>query len=828
MERRELDISRGLSRPLTVAAGTVLGLLAAYFFAPALGASLVPAELTSLGKNVVWPEERPLFHQFTTYVAALSCALFGAALLAGLGHRAECRRYGGAVLSAVASLVALGLAASVAPFAGLLAALLLFAITALGAPAADPAPLNQPDRAGTAPLFLLAAEAMALVWGVFLVFPEHPRLVAGTGALLLAVLAARLWLARSAAVPKLALRRDAAAGVPFLLLPLLALLRAPRFDWVVLALVASGLLSRFVVRARTPGRTFDVLASGLAAAALAGICFIPAQFRELDSINHAHHEAQHLGWLASALRGKWLMADASLCYGPLREYAMLVWLKLAGVTLEQVRAGAVVLNFVGTFVLCAIGFRLVRGRFGLLLLATFLLLTFSPLRYFAAYKTHTAFGWADVLRMALSLTALSALDLGLCRTATVGHIARRDRLTLGLFGGVNGLAFFYSQEFGLCALAAAPLAFVLDGLARGRPARRRAELSAALRRALAYVLGFLLFFAAWVLVYAAAGKASSLLRSLFLSVALPGSGAFGSLELPIQRETFHSLRGLLAEWTRVPVIEFLLAPLVYALTGAVLVTRAAWGHWDARARFQLGLLLFGAASYRFATARADGYHLSLATPPAVLLLVSLLADALAPGMTRISRTRVPLAAALALLVLYGATKTYGVEKLLAPRLRAVLQGEETPSRGPKYHYARLGRAGDIRIPEATVRAAEYIRAESGPRDFVFSRVNWMDGGELMFLANRVNPTRFDNLAELVWRPQQRELLADLRQNPPELVLGDGFGAPYLDAETLAYLASGWEPAQTFGVVTIMKRKGGRSGAMLAPVPSPPAATSSIR
>jgi len=113
---------------------------------------------------------------------------------------------------------------------------------------------------------------------------------------------------------------------------------------------------------------------------------------------------------------------------------------------------------------------------------------------------------------------------------------------------------------------------------------------------------------------------------------------------------------------------------------------------------------------------------------------------------------------------------------------------------------------DIRIPQTTLAAAEYIRANSSEQDFVFSRVSWMDGGELMFLANRRNPTRFDNLAELTWRPQQQELLADLRRNPPALVLGDSFGAPYLDAETLAYLASGWEPAQTFGPVTIMKRK----------------------
>jgi hypothetical protein len=624
-----------------------------------------------------------------------------------------------------------------------------------------------------------------------------------TAALALAY-GARLWRLRHVADRPVELRRDAAAAVPLLFLPLLALLRAPSPVWVLLALVTAGLLRRFVLGARTPGAGFDIVATSGAVTALASVWFVPAQFRELDSINFAHHEAQHYGWLASALRGKWLMADASLFYGPLREYALAGWLRLAGVTLEQVRVGAVLLNVVGTAVLAAIAYRLARGRSGLVCLFGLLLLTQSPLRYFAAYKTHLSFGWADVLRMGLAILALLALDWDRPRTTPGGRIDANERRHFALFGSLSALSLFYSQEFGLCALAAVPLALVLDALTPAKAMRVRAELASAGRRAASYLSGFLLVFGAWVLVYGIAGKAGLLLRSLFVSVALPGAGAFGALELPIHAETFQSWAGLAATWTEVPAVEYLLPPLVYVVTGAVLVARVVSGHWDARARCQLGLLLFGAASYRYASARSDGYHLSTAAVPALLLLVSLLADALAER-PRIAWTRPPLAAWLGLLLAFGALRSYGGAALLRPRIGATLRGEEMPSRGPRYAYPNLRRAGDVRIPEETVRAAEYIRAQSQPEDFVFNRVSFMDGGELMFLANRRNPTRFDMLAELTWGPQRKELLADLRRNPPALVLGDSYGAPYLDAETLAYLASGWELGQKFGDVAIMKR-----------------------
>ncbi|HEX5099695.1 MAG TPA: hypothetical protein VFV94_09360, partial [Polyangiaceae bacterium] len=619
---------------------------------------------------------------------------------------------------------------------------------------------------------------------------------------------ARVWRWRDISEKHGELRRDAVAGAPLLLLPLLALLRAPSPLWVLIAAGTAVALRRFVLRGRELGRGFDTVAACLALTALCGIWFVPAQFRELDSINFAHHEAQHHGWLASALRGKWLMADASLFYGPLREYAVAGWLRLASVTLEQVRVGTVLLNVIGAGVLSAIAYRLVRGGSGLLLFFGILLLTQTPLRYFVAYKTHTAFGWADVLRITFALLALVVLDRESPRTMTGGRIDRDERLSFASFGAINALALFYSHEFGLCAIAAVPLALILDALVRARTTSVRTELGLGFRRAAGYLAGFLLAFGAWVLVYGVAGKAALLLRSLFLSVALPAAGAIGSLELPVDAATFRSLEGLAATWTAVPAVEYLLPPLVYVVTGAVLVARGLSGHWDTRARFQLGLLLFGTASYRFASSRSDGYHLSMAATPAILLFTSLLADALAEP-TKLAGIRAPLARCLALLCTYGSLRSYGATVLLIPRIQATLRGEELPSRGPKYAYPTLRRAGDIRIPVETVRAAEYIRSHSQPQDFVFNRLSFMDGGDLMFLANRRNPTRFDTLAEITWAPQQKELLADLRRNPPALVLGDGDGAPYLDAETLAYLAAGWERGQTFGDIAIMKRSTNR-------------------
>jgi hypothetical protein len=746
-----LSISSGVTRPLSVAAGSVLGLRVAYSLAPRLGVWLAPRGLARATEDVVW-EPGQLLQQFTTYVAALALAILGAAAVAVLERVAERKPFAAPAVAGGATLVGLVLAFRIAPTTGCLAAAVLLAITVLAWPAVTPALAAESKAPVSASVVVAYAELAVLGWGLWLVFPAHPR--AALGVVVSAALAygVRLWRLRETSEQHAELRRDAAAALPLSFLPLLALLRAPSPAWVLMALVTAIVLRRFMLRTRALGRRFDALAATLALTAFVSVWFIPAQFRELDSINFAHHEAQQHGWLASAFRGKWLMADASLFYGPLREYVLAGWLRLAGVTLEQVRVGTVLVNLLGTGVLFVIAYRLARGKTWLLLVFGLLLLTQTPLRYFASYKTHTSFGWADLLRIASALGALVVLDRELPGTAPGERTERDGGRVFAAFGGINAFAFFYSQEFGLCALAAVPLALVLDALAQAKTTGVLARLRGSLRGIARYLSGFLLVFGAWVVVYGMAGKGRLLLRSLFLSVALPGAGAFATLELPIHGDTFHSLAGLAAPWTKVPAVEFLLPPLVYVVTGAVLVARVVSSSWDARAKFQLGLLLFGAAAYRYASTRSDGYHLSMAAPPAILLLVSLLADALAAS-ARGARLPARLAACLGVLLAYGAIRSYGGTELVLPRVTATLRGEEMPSSGPKFAYPNLRRAGDVRIPEDTVRAAEYIRAQSKPQDFVFNRVNFMDGRELMFLANRRNPTRFDMLAEFRCTPR---------------------------------------------------------------------------
>jgi hypothetical protein len=788
----------------------VLGLALAYACAPRLGAWLVPARLSAATRDVVWPATQ-LLHQFTTYLAALALAWLGAAVFAVLSRAAARFAHGPAIFAAAGALAALAIGFSISRFTGALAGLLLFSIAALVAPALHER--VEPRRVpGLTAAFVLGSALSALAWGVWLVAFPNTRLVLGGLALLAAVVAARVHrLARSGKlVPEV--EREAAAAAPLLFLPLLGLLRAPGAGPLVAALAASVLL-RVSLRKYAAGRICARLAASLAPLALLALLFLPTQFRDLQSINNYHHEAQFYGWLASALRGKWMMADASLFYGPLRLYTMVGWLRVAGVTLEQVRVAAVITNLAGTALLLALAYRLARGRIALVLLMGLLLLVESPIRYFVAYRIHTSFGWADILRIASNLGLLIVLDFNLRRMAPLRRIARRDALVLSVFGALNALTLLYSQEFGLCALAATSLALALDGVIAPRDSRLRDRLAPALRRSFAYLAGFSAMFTLWLAVYAVAGKAFALVQSLFLSVALPGSGAFGSLELPIERASFQSFQTLSPLLTRAPApeplqpqpIEFLYPPLIYVVAGAVLIARIAHGRWDSRARCQLGLLLFGVAAYRFASARADAFHLSMAVTPALLLLISLLADAL-PTRLRAARLRIPAAGLVALLVTYAITQGYGAKKLLVPRLLATLRGEEGPSRGAPYRYPTLKRAGDINISTSVVEAAEYIRSTTRSGDYVYNRAAHMDGGDLMFLANRRNPTRFDMPAELTWRPQQRELLADLRKNPPVLVLGDSLGAPYLDAETIAYLAAGWQPVRTFGDLTIMKRK----------------------
>jgi hypothetical protein len=133
------------------------------------------------------------------------------------------------------------------------------------------------------------------------------------------------------------------------------------------------------------------------------------------------------------------------------------------------------------------------------------------------------------------------------------------------------------------------------------------------------------------------------------------------------------------------------------------------------------------------------------------------------------------AAGTAVLLAVGSLHLTGVTLGLRPRVTAMLAGTERPSSGPRYSYPGVPRAGDMKIEPEYIKLIEGILANSAPSDKIFQHIGYMDGGEVYFLADRVNPTRFDVLTEIVTTGRQHQAFEEAEADPPKLTVGEDWG-----------------------------------------------------
>jgi hypothetical protein len=316
--------------------------------------------------------------------------------------------------------------------------------------------------------------------------------------------------------------------------------------------------------------------------------------------------------------------------------------------------------------------------------------------------------------------------------------------------------------------------------------------------------------AAWALVigvYALCGRGALFVRTIGYFVALFASGSLGGVPLPISEETFTSWSALTKPWIRGGfMLEYALPGAVYALTGASLIATLFSRRWTARSTLLLGVLAFGVGTFRVALGRSDYDHLIVVTAPAVLLLAALATDAV-DGLSGLKLSaRPPLSAGAALIVLLVvlSCKLTGTEKGFGPRTVALLRGDDAPSTGPPYRYPDIPRAGDIFLPPDTVALTQAIRQRTKPDDKVFVHAAFIEGAELYFLADRVNPTRCDLMAEVLTTSVQEEVGRSLRADPPVLDVGDDYGM--LGPATTDYLKAGWETVEKVGSVSVRTRR----------------------
>ena len=126
-------------------------------------------------------------------------------------------------------------------------------------------------------------------------------------------------------------------------------------------------------------RVAPVVPIVLAPVALAALFVVPLGIRELPSANFQQHEGFHAGWVSSIFFGKWMLADANLIYGLLREYILAAWLRLAGINLLQLRVAHVLLNLASVALVSVISWQLCRRRLWLHLACIYMTVFHTPL-----------------------------------------------------------------------------------------------------------------------------------------------------------------------------------------------------------------------------------------------------------------------------------------------------------------------------------------------------------------------------------------------------------------------------------------------------------------
>ena len=797
---------RGGLRAGGFAGALLLGLLGAYELTePITRAVEKRFPIPPMRKDVLVFPSHPT-GQFRSYLVSVAVTLLAVGVFALLAHLVRRRRWLAVAVDAATLACALFAARQVAPFFGLAALVLALPLAAVLAPhlARDP-----PRMRATPPVLLdawaVVVETFCIFWGGWITTHRpDARLPALFPGVLAAV--AGLWRVGQLLTARVgrdeALRREALAGLPLLALPLFGVLRAPSplIVWAALALyLGLSLAARRAVELPAQVRRLARALPAVAAVwAITAIYSIPHKFRELPRINHNSHEAGKYAWLNSFYHGKLFMADTALLYGPLRELTLAIYVALAGKTAEHVRMGQILIHLGFLAATLFTVWIAARRQLWALVWGAFLVITTTLALPWLDVVHLLAFGWSDLGRIAFALfTIVGALEL-----------ARGDR-ALAAWGAVATLSILYSQETGPAAVAAILVAIVVDSFARPEAFGWRGRAKRAGARAGAFLGGLVVTALLVVLVYALFGRGTLFVVTFYKFVSLFASGSLAGMPFPVNEHTFETWRALTANAPREGgfILEYVLPVAVYLVTGAALIAGAVTRPWSRRATLLLGLLVFGIGSHRVAMGRSDYYHTITVTAPAALLAVALAVDA-ASYLPRLRLARLPpiplpLGVGLAALMIWGSYQLTGVTRGFDPRTKALREGQEVPSVGPAFAYPGIPRAGDIFLPPDTVELTHAIQKRTGPNDKIFVHASFIEHAELYFLADRVNPTRCDLLAEIVSTDIQDELRRDLQRDPPVLDVGSDFGM--FNQATTDYLKSGWRVVERVNKIPISER-----------------------
>jgi hypothetical protein len=770
--------------PMVTAAAAATGLCAAYDLGPPLLALSLSTFPLAPARSDIVPADfattpNPLFRGFVLLIAIVAVALFAVAWAESRWSTVKVR------IGLVSVPLIWSSLHGICPFAlvAMWIAAARLVVHASPAPAID----DGARMAAWQDRLAIVLQHLALGWACHLALPSIAATVISS---LVAGLTC-LWRLRSRS------GNDAAAAIPLSLTPLLGLLRdAPA--WPLLAASLAYVALRLA--APSPRRR---LALAVGAAGATSVLLLPYGFRELGMLNAFTHESGQFAWTNSILHGRLMMADSGLIYGPLRAYIVAAIAFVAGATAEHVREAQILMNFVSVALL---GFLLAAiARSSLQWLAGLFAMTAGTFVVFwCVYFRTVSFGWADIGRCVFPMAAAWWTS----RPRFGVRFGLSYRIVSGALLGVTVL---YAQEFGLAALAASALAPFGSGLALALRRHSLRPLRAAARRTGIVVAGALIAVSVFAVIYGVSGRLPRLVRSAAISVTLFGSGQYLSTPAPIGRSTFSSFAALTApDAGPGSVLEYASIVFIYLLAMTWLSMRARQ-RWSSAHSSALVTLLFGMACFKVALSRADLAHLLSTVPPAVLLAVMMAADktvGAAPArcptpapvtMRGVAFLRALMFAAMAYLV----TRGTGFRSYFVPRAERVLAGLEQPSRGPKYTYPDIPRAGDVKIDAGTLAVVRIIRSHTQPSDFIASSRTWTDSSEVFFLADRRNATRFDTPCEMATVALRDEAFQSVKALRPKAIFGENH--PMLGDAFRGYITANYRVVGTFEGLSIALR-----------------------
>ena len=525
----------------------------------------------------------------------------------------------------------------------------------------------------------------------------------------------------------------------------------------------------------------------VALTALALVTFEPSFLSEPASLDpdFLREDGAHLAWANALLRGRLQGRGFYSMYGPLLHYGLVATMRVVGVRAEA----APLYWWVGRTVGAVAAVLLLWQLTGSALFAVL-----------AVCVLHTGVGW----RTAPALASLAAFT----------HFSRTRRPFWALLAGLLiGVALALSHEFGLCALVACGAGTAV--LAWRYETRRLAGAGLG-----SLLLGTGLVLSTVAAHFALAGVLSDVVGDLvqharyvlmgYGNLPFPNLFPFLAQDRPVWQVVTELLRGGRLHWY-FPI-------MVWVVTLHLVLFRYVMGRATARDLGALSVMVFGVLAYRVVLARSDVIHLHLVMPVATVLFLWHVWLLLGRLGTVFARARLRVINVVEFLALSAAAVFLFDGATLAGARVAVLWGQMGGAA-----RALVAVPAHLRAPSQLERAVvppgrtntvaqvvRYVQERTSPLEPVLAVPNIP---VFYFLADRPNPTRFGQMAQLVTNEHRVEAFRQLERQPPSLVLFHG-GNDEVDnipatrqfPNVLARILTHYERADKFGPIYVLRRR----------------------